>query len=135
MGAFMATGTWVRVAQDIPTATRPIPIEGRLLVNFLRQQGHQVDYGHVPPRLLYAAYLARLRVLPELAVAPMKRFWSGALTLEGVQDLLIRYSVDLVAVRPDARQREAPSWSRFLSDHFTYWSSATRAGKRGCRGV
>ena len=62
------------------------------------------------------AFHAKLRVIPELAVMPRKRFWSGEITNPEILALLERYKPEQLLL--DGQDMADPEMSRFVHEHY-----------------
>ncbi|MBP1658964.1 MAG: rane protein of unknown function [Candidatus Aminicenantes bacterium] len=63
------------------------------------------------------AFHARLRVIPELAVMPRKRFWSGQITPPEILALVKRYGPEQLLL--DDRDMADAEMARFVGEHYT----------------
>ncbi|MBP1770365.1 MAG: hypothetical protein H6P96_983 [Candidatus Aminicenantes bacterium] len=70
------------------------------------------------------AFHAKLRVIPELAVLPRKRFWSGQITQAGILTLVKRYKPEQLLL--DDRDLADAEMAQFVGEHYT--SSTRDAG-------
>lgn len=62
------------------------------------------------------AFHAKLRVIPELALMPRKRFWSGQITRAGILALVKRYRPEQLLL--DDRDMADAEMARFVGEHY-----------------
>ncbi len=92
---------------------RPRVADSHLLLNILQnREGTSWFYTDQP----VLAFLANLRVPPELAIMPLNRFWSGQLSQAQVVTLVERYKPEQIVMSAD--DAASPLWMPLLTREY-----------------
>ena len=111
----------VRLHSEIEGIRGVRRIDTDCLVAAMRAGGPRTQW--IYTRATMYAFHAKLRVIPELAVMPLKRFWSGQITRTEILAVVKRFRPEQLLL--DDRDMGDAEMARFVNDHYRLVTEAS----------
>jgi hypothetical protein len=114
LSATVVTHAWIILKSEIGTIREVRRVDVNFLVAAMKAAAPRTQW--VYTRATMYAFYAKLRVIPELAVMPLKRYWSGQITQREILDLVKRYRPEQLLL--DERDMANMEMARFVNEHY-----------------